>query len=74
MKVVIDIPDELKLDEKDVKTATIIKLYELGKICSGKAAKILGIKRIDFIDLLGKYGVQISPNIEEEVIKEINNA
>ncbi|MEJ5172238.1 MAG: UPF0175 family protein [Hydrogenothermaceae bacterium] len=64
MKVVIDIPDELKLDEKDIKTATIIKLYELGKISSGKAAKILGIRRVDFIDLLGKYNVQIPPYID----------
>ncbi|MFN3788383.1 MAG: UPF0175 family protein [Sulfurihydrogenibium azorense] len=41
---------------------------------SGKAAKLLGISRIEFLDLLGKYKVQISPDTEEELIKDIENA
>ncbi|ACN98264.1 UPF0175 family protein [Sulfurihydrogenibium azorense] len=74
MKIVINLPDELKLKEEEVKTAAIVKLYELGKISSGKAAKLLGISRIEFLDLLGKYKVQISPDTEEELIKDIENA
>jgi predicted HTH domain antitoxin len=74
VKIVINLPDELKLKEEEVKTAAIVKLYELGKISSGKAAKLLGISRIEFLDLLGKYKVQISPDTEEELIKDIENA
>ena len=74
MKIVINIPDELKLKEEEVKTAAIVKLYELGKISSGKAAKLLGMSRIEFLDLLGKYKVQINPDTEEELIKDIENA
>ncbi|WP_028950840.1 UPF0175 family protein [Sulfurihydrogenibium subterraneum] len=74
MKIVINLPDELKLKEEEVKTAAIVKLYELGKISSGKAAKLLGISRIEFLDLLGKYKVQINPDTEEELIKDIENA
>ena len=74
MKIVINLPDELKLKEEEVKTATIVKLYELGKISSGKAAKLLGMSRIEFLDLLGKYKVQINPDTEEELIKDIENA
>ena len=74
MKFIIDIPDELKLDEKEFKTAAIVKLYELGKISSGKAAKLLGISRIEFLDLLSEYKVQIQPDTEEEILKDINNA
>lgn len=70
----MDIPDELKLDEKEFKTAAIVKLYELGKISSGKAAKLLGISRIEFLDLLSEYKVQIQPDTEEEILKDINNA
>ncbi len=70
----MDIPDELKLDEEEFKTAAIVKLYELGKISSGKAAKLLGISRIEFLDLLSEYKVQIQPDTEEEILKDINNA
>ena len=74
MKVVIELPNELDLSEKEIKVATLIKLYELGKISSGEAAKILRISRLEFLDLLGKYKVQISPDEEEELLKDIKNA
>ncbi len=73
MKVVMEVPDELKLKEDEVKIAALAKLYELGKISSGKAAKLLGISRVEFLDLLGKYKVQIEPDTEEELLKEIGN-
>ncbi|WP_293447862.1 UPF0175 family protein [Persephonella sp.] len=74
MKIVIEVPDELNLKEDEIKIAALAKLYELGKISSGKAAKLLGISRIGFLDLLGKYKVQISPDTEEELFKDIENA
>ncbi len=74
MKIVIEVPDELNLKEDEIKIAALAKLYELGKISSGKAAKLLGITRIEFLDLLGKYKVQISPDTEEELLKDIENA
>ncbi len=45
--------------EKEMKTISLIKLYELGKVSSGTAAKILGINRVDFIDKIGEYQVSI---------------
>ncbi len=74
MKVIMELPDELKLKEEEVKTAALAKLYELGKISSGKAAKLLGISRIEFLNLLGKYRVQIETDTEEELLKDIKNA
>ena len=43
--------------EREVKTVSLVKFYELGKVSSGLAAKILGVSRIDFLDLLATYGV-----------------
>ena len=74
MKIVIEVPDELNLKEDEMRIVALAKLYELGKISSGKAAKLLGISRIEFLDLLGKYKVQISPDAEEELLKDIENA
>ena len=74
MKVIMELPNDLKLKEDEVKIAALVKLYELGKISSGKAAKLLGMSRIEFLDLLGKYKVQIGPDTEEELLKDIKNA
>ncbi|GAB6072635.1 hypothetical protein JCM14244_10120 [Venenivibrio stagnispumantis] len=71
MKLIMEFPDELNLREDEVKIAALAKLYELGKISSGKAAKLLGISRVEFLDLLGKYKVQIEPDTEEELLKDI---
>ena len=43
----------------EMKKSALVKLHELGRISSGKAAQLLEISRIDFIDMLGQY--QVSP-------------
>lgn len=42
---------------KEIKQSALVKLFELGKISSGTAAKVLHISRIDFLELLAKYKV-----------------
>jgi len=51
--------------EREIKTASLVKFYEMGKISSGFAAKILGITRIDFLDRLATYGVSIFAEADE---------
>jgi hypothetical protein len=43
--------------EKEIKISALVKLFELGKISSGTAAKVLHINRIEFLELLAKYNV-----------------
>ena len=43
--------------ENEVRISSLVKLYEIGKVSSGTAAKVLGLSRVDFIDLLSKYNV-----------------
>lgn len=45
--------------EWEMKTSSIVKLYELGKVSSGIAAKVLGLSRVDFFELLSKYKVSV---------------
>lgn len=68
--------NSLRLNEKDfeneIKISSLVKLFEVGKITSGTAAKKLGITRIDFLDLLAKYkvsalGVSDSNDLKEEI-------
>jgi predicted HTH domain antitoxin len=43
--------------EREMKAISLIKLYELGKVSSGIAGKILGISRLEFLKLLPLYNV-----------------
>ena len=61
--------------ENEIKTISLIKLYELGKISSGSASKILGINRVDFIEKIGEYQVSIFHfQDENELNEDIANA
>lgn len=56
--------------EQDARFLLAIKLYELGKISSGKAAKLAGLRRVNFLLKLSEYKVspfQVSMN---EILEE----
>jgi predicted HTH domain antitoxin len=57
---------------KEIKISALVKLFELGKVSSGIAAKVLHISRIEFLDLLAKYNVGFL-NVED-VNEDLNNA
>ena len=60
---------------EEMQKITIIKLYELGKISSSIAAKILNLTRVDFIELLNKYQVSFFSYVsEDEILKDLKNA
>lgn len=42
---------------QEIKISSLVKLFELGKVSSGLAAKVLNISRLEFLNLLGKYKV-----------------
>jgi predicted HTH domain antitoxin len=53
-----------------------LKMFELGKISSGRAAQLAGMSRVDFLDTCGRY--RISPfnysdsDAEQEIAKELS--
>lgn len=48
-----------KAFQEEIKASALVKLYELGRVSSGTAANVLGISRVDFLDLLAKYQVSV---------------
>ncbi|WP_296620243.1 UPF0175 family protein [Marivirga sp.] len=61
--------------KSEMKTTSLIKLYEMGKLSSGVAAKVLGISRLDFLELLAKYNVSMLGNLSlNDLTEEIENA
>jgi predicted HTH domain antitoxin len=79
--VTIDLPESLLLttgqsrDEfaKEAKFLLMVKLFELGRISSGKAAEICGMPRIDFIHAVGKMGIPVVQLDEDELAREFEN-
>lgn len=73
----IDYPDYLansmRMSKSDfgreIKISALVKLFELGKVSSGIAAKVLNISRIEFLDLLAKYNVSFlnAENLGEDL-------
>ena len=79
---ILEYPDEilisLKEDEKhflnEVKILASVKLYELNRLSLGKASKLAGLDKIDFIKVLGENKVSIFKLTKEELTKDVENA
>lgn len=81
-KLVLEIPEEILVSLKespqefsrDILMLAAVKLYELGKLSSGRAAQLAGISRISFLQSLSRYNVPIFDVTEEELEKDMANA
>lgn len=57
---------------KEIKTSALVKLFELGRVSSGTAAKVLHILRVEFLELLSRYNVGFINS--EDLIEDLENA
>ncbi|MBL8092027.1 MAG: UPF0175 family protein [Anaerolineales bacterium] len=61
-------PDEI---QNRISEWLVFSLFSEGKISSGKAGKLLGISRLDFIQLLKTRGIAFINYNEEEIKEEL---
>jgi predicted HTH domain antitoxin len=57
---------------KEIKISALVKLFELGRVSSGTAAKALKISRIEFLELLSTYKVEFIH--DENLAEDVENA
>jgi predicted HTH domain antitoxin len=69
-ELTVTLPSEIKAD--DAKLLLMIKLYEVGKLSLGQAAKYSGYSKATFMELLGKHDVPVFDAPPEEVEAEFN--
>lgn len=63
----INIPDTI--DDKEFKLQLAVFLFKKGILSSGQAAKMIGVSKRDFIENLGKYGVSVFGETNEDLEK-----
>jgi len=64
-QIVIDVPEKILLAEKtdeaafarELRMLAAVKLYELGRLSSGRAAELAGMPRAEFLLNLERYKV-----------------
>ena len=57
--------------ESQVRLMAALKMFELGKLSSGKAAELAGVSRIEFLDLCGRYQVPVIQYDEDDLTREL---
>ncbi|MCX5810569.1 MAG: UPF0175 family protein [Proteobacteria bacterium] len=64
-QVVVNVPEKILLAEKtdeaafgrELSTLAAVKLYELGRLSSGRAAELANMSRVEFLMNLSRYRV-----------------
>ena len=56
---------------RSVKEQTALKLYAEERVTTGEAAEILGLTRIQFLDLLNRAGVGFQVELDDEDFAQI---
>jgi predicted HTH domain antitoxin len=81
-QLILDVPDDsllsLKLSDEaaaaEIRLAASVKLYELGRLSSGAAARLAGIPRTLFLSKLADYGVDTFRLTEDELERQTSLA
>ena len=64
-RISLDVPESVLLTEKtderafgrEIRILAAVKLYELGRLSSGRAAELAGMPRVEFLLTLERYKV-----------------
>ncbi|MDB9308401.1 UPF0175 family protein [Aphanizomenon sp. CS-733/32] len=78
----LEIPEEILISLKEtpetlsreISILAAVKLFELGKLSSGRAAQLAGMSRVEFLMALGRYQVSSFSLTSEQLEQDVNNA
>ena len=80
-RVIVEYPDNLALAvqttpeelQAQIRLMAALKMFELGKLSSGKAAELAGLSRVEFFEMCGRYRVSLFNYSPEELEAEMQS-
>jgi predicted HTH domain antitoxin len=73
-EVLISLKEDQEAFSRELPLAAAMKLYELGRLSSGRAAQLAGLSRVAFMDRTAEYHVPIFDATAEELQEDARNA
>ena len=70
----IELPNVVIATEFELKTLLASKLYEKGELSLGQAARVAGLSKRAFIEILGHYQVSVFSENESDIRSDIAHA
>ncbi len=74
MSIQLNVPEGLNIGKFELSMFLASRLFEEGLISSGQGAKMVGLSKHAFIEMLGKYKVSIFQYDINEIEEDIANA
>jgi predicted HTH domain antitoxin len=80
-QVILEYPDNLELAvqatpeemQAQIRLMAALKMFELGKLSSGKAAELAGLSRAEFLEMCGRYRVPVFNYAPGEIEDELRS-
>ena len=72
--LILNIPHQIDLEEREAKMILASRLYEQGKFSLGQAADLADLSKRAFMELLGDYGVSVFNYPASDLEKDVKNA
>jgi len=64
--------------QQQIRLMAALKMFELGKLSSGRAAELAGLSRVDFFDACARYQVSVynypADEVEAELRQDVDSA
>jgi len=64
--------------QQQIRLMAALKMFELGKLSSGKAAELAGLSRVGFFEACGRYKVSVfnypADELADEIQRDFENA
>ncbi|MGD9563220.1 MAG: UPF0175 family protein [Pyrinomonadaceae bacterium] len=67
----LQLPESVTITEEEIRMIVAARLFDLGELSSGQAAKLAGMSKREFIESVGRYGVSIFQYDAEELREDL---
>ena len=65
MQVILDLPDAIQINPKDLRTELAVSLFQQERITLGTASQLAGFNQLEFQQLLARRGICIHYDVDD---------